>query len=285
MSDWAGRGHLDPPAPLLSDNQLAKPWLQEEIDEEALPCLTILDLQSLGVRNHAHQRLILSAAMQPALQKPAKPLSNSALTAPPHTSSSQAADTRRTDTSASVLPIKALPRNGLHSIACALAASQTKAGVNASRSGTGQMTAEVPPRESCVPHGIEPLSVATSVAGAAGLTGSACATAKGVVPAVKAGSATAKGASTIVVAGTARHSTVAAKSVKVTVRSNNAAAQRAVTSHTQTALAAAPQSKAEEARQLALALSASLGKGSTSTQSSVFWSCVVCSYCECCLLH
>ena len=196
-----------------------------------------------------------------------------------------------------MLPNKALPCNGLHSIASAVAASQSKAGSHASRLGTGQKTAEVPCRESCAPQSGKPPSVIASVAGAAGLTGNACATAKGVVPPIKAGSATAKGKVPPIKAGSgtakglstavgtgvafARHSMATAKSASVKAKTSNGAAQRAVTTNVQAASAAAPQSKAEEARQMALALSASLGEGNASLPSAVFCSCLVC-LCRCC---
>jgi len=107
---------------------------QEEIDEEALPCLTVQDLRSLGITNAAHQRLILSAAMQPATQTVARPGStahpahlhatpvNGTLRSATHSSASVPSANSTSD----VLPIRALPAGGLHSIAAAVASRQSK---------------------------------------------------------------------------------------------------------------------------------------------------------------
>jgi hypothetical protein len=107
---------------------------QEEIDEEALPCLTVQDLRSLGITNAAHQRLILSAAMQPATQTVARPASTAHpahlpaspvnVTVPSATHSR--ASVSSANSTSDVLPIRALPAGGLHSIAAAVASRQSK---------------------------------------------------------------------------------------------------------------------------------------------------------------
>ncbi|DBA72599.1 TPA: hypothetical protein ACH3X2_010351 [Trebouxia sp. C0005] len=108
--------------------------LKEEVDEEALPCLTVQDLRSLGIINAAHQRLILSAAMQPAIQPIARPASTAYLPPLPATPATvtvpSAAHSRPSVSSANsisdVLPIRALPAGGLHSVAAAVASRQSK---------------------------------------------------------------------------------------------------------------------------------------------------------------
>jgi hypothetical protein len=96
--------------------------------------LTVQDLRSLGITNAAHQRLILSAAMQPATQTVARPGStahpahlhatpvNGTLRSATHSSASVPSANSTSD----VLPIRALPAGGLHSIAAAVASRQSK---------------------------------------------------------------------------------------------------------------------------------------------------------------
>ena len=107
--------------------------VQEEIDEEALPCLSVEDLQSVGITNTAHQRLILSAAMQPATQHVARPDS----TAQPSKSclarshgtvcSAKPGGPKEASSTTAVLPTRALPGDGLNGIAAAVACKQNKA--------------------------------------------------------------------------------------------------------------------------------------------------------------
>ncbi|KAA6425419.1 MAG: hypothetical protein FRX49_04912 [Trebouxia sp. A1-2] len=115
-------------------SQYAAVFAKEEVDEEALPCLTVQDLRSLGIINAAHQRLILSAAMQPAIQPIARPASTAYLPPLPATPATvtvpSAAHSRPSVSSANsisdVLPIRALPAGGLHSVAAAVASRQSK---------------------------------------------------------------------------------------------------------------------------------------------------------------
>lgn len=153
---------------------------QEEIDEEALPCLTVQDLRSLGITNAAHQRLILSAAMQPATQTVARPASTAHpahlsvtpvnVTVPSATHSRASAS--RANSTSDVLPIRALPAGGLHSIAAAVASRQSK---TAGASTSALFKAARPP----VQNAVGALSAAASQPRAAAAIAGAVAPGKG----------------------------------------------------------------------------------------------------------
>ena len=289
--------------------------MQEEIDEEVLPCLTVHDLQSLGVCNRAHQRLILSAAVQPATQQVAKLHSKPHCVASTHTPSAQTQSIQPSPTHVlathppsvhnlsthapstkgrgacqagscsndAVLPNKALPRGALQGIASAVAPSLTKAGPAAAPSSSRPATAQQAdgglwqPPPSC-----QSFPAVATVAGAAATSirptspqasatsnGSvvpgdgAPAIARGTAPAGKAVSATATGTSATAgaVAGTTRHVVTTSEKLRTTAKADGAAAEKTATTAGKAALLPAPQTKAEEARQLAMALSASMSAG------------------------
>ncbi|DBA82641.1 hypothetical protein WJX77_003618 [Trebouxia sp. C0004] len=302
--------------------QYAAIFAKEEIDEEALPCLTVQDLQSLGITNAAHQRLILSAAMQPATQTVARPGStarpahlyasrlNATLRPAPHSSASVSS----TNSTSDVLPIRALPAGGLHSIAVAVASRQSKT----AGTGTGALVKALRPS---VHNAMGALSAAASHPRAAAATTGAVAPGKSagiikgtskptsstVKPAAAAGTVKAitsaavtvnkaaglpqniksnpgvKGVAKPIVAAleTGKPAAVASmagpatascaepaisKHRKATAASSGRAVVAEKGSSTLAAAAAskgtaapAPRSKADEARQLAMALSASMG--------------------------
>ena len=285
--------------------------MQEEIDEEVLPCLTVQDLQSLGVCSRAHQRLILSVAVHCRPHPAASTHTPSARvqsTQPSftHISASHSPSVHTLSTHApsvkdrgacqagscstnAVLPNKALPRGALQGIASAVAANLAKSAPAAipssSRSGTAQQTESAQQQQpSC-----KSFPAAANVVGAAAARTHPCPTqasatskgsvrpvsaapaiARGIAPAAKAVSAIATGTSATAgtVAGTARRVVTISDSLKATAKAGCAAdekaaatAEKTVTTAGKAALLPGPQTKAEEARQLTMALSASMSAG------------------------
>ena len=295
---------------------------QEEIDEEALPCLTVQDLRSLGITNAAHQRLILSAAMQPATQTVARPGStahpahlhatpvNGTLRSATHSSASVPSANSTSD----VLPIRALPAGGLHSIAAAVASRQSKtagAGTSAlfkatrpsvqNAMGTLSAAASQPRAAAAIAGAVVPgksagiikgtskpagstakpaaaagvvnsiTSAAVTVNKAAGLPQSSKANpgVKGVAKPAVAALETGKPAAVASMAGLASApcaEPVVSKHKKATAATSGRAIEAQKGSSTLAAAAPskgsavpAPRSKADEAHQLAMALSASMG--------------------------
>lgn len=272
-----------------------------------MPCLTIRDLQFLGVCNRAHQRLILSVAVHaretqfPAAHQAARPQIKapsaaltptlSTLTPPTCNPPLQTRDQHQTGsvTTDAVLPNKALPRGGLLSIASALAASLTKtapaAAPNSSRLATAQhaMHASHAPTlrlTSCIPLAAKaavagagapavcprpPQASATSRAVVGSVRG-ASGGVRGIAHAVNAVPATAVSAPTTAGVGTAtaRRCVITSEGAQAL---DKAAAVRAVATVVKAAVVPAPQTKAEEARQLAMALSASMSAG----ESTIHW--------------
>lgn len=168
-----------------------------------------------------------------------------------------------------VLPNKALPRGGLQGIASAVAANLTKGpaatGPSSSKSATAQHArhGQQQLRPCCVP-----LSAGTTVAGAAAPATRLCpprasTTSKGNAVPVRGADAKAT--------GTLSAAKAVAKAVAVTATNTSTAAGavggtdhtagKATTTTGKAALLPAPQTKAEEARQLAMALSASMSAG------------------------
>ena len=234
--------------------------MQEEVDEEALPCLTVQDLQSLGISNPAHQQLILSTAMQPAKQAVAR-LASKTPSAPP-SSSSTVASVALSSTS-TTLPNKAF--SGLGSIAASMASRQGRAMAaaqqgTAATSGVTQQprainesrpSADVAAPSKTVGHATIPvLASIKHVAATVNTSSSACPrTAR-----VRANLATAK---TAAAKSSAKTVTAKASSKAGDVRRANGDSSAAASGRQQ--LLPTPKSKADEARQLAMALSASMG--------------------------
>ena len=291
--------------------------IQEEIDEEVLPCLTVQDLQSLGVCNRAHQSLILSAAVQPATQQVARLHSKPHCVASTHTPSAQTQPIQPSLTHISatrppcvhnlpthapsmkdvgafqvsscskhaVLPNKALPRGKLQGIASAVAANLTKArptvALSSSRSATAQQAEpglwQPPPSCKSFPTGATvagaaapkmrpcpPQASTTTRKGSVGPVSGAPAVPGGVTPASKAVSTTATGTSATAgtVPSSERRVVTTSESLRATVKADGAAADKTVPNAAgKAALLPAPQTKAEEAQQLAMALSASMTAG------------------------
>ena len=293
-------------------------WSQEEIDEEALPCLTVQDLRSLGITNAAHQRLILSAAMQPATQTVARPGStahpahlhatpvNGTVRSVTHTSTSASSANSISD----VLPIRALPAGGLHSIVAAVASKHCKtAGTSTSalfktarpsvQNAMGALSAAAsqPRATAAIAVAVAPgksagiikgtskpagstakpaaaagavkrsTSAAMPVDKAAGLLQSDKANSgvKGVAKPAVAALDSSKPAAVSSMAGLATAScaepTVSKHKTDTAASSGRAVYDRKGSSTLAAAAVPPPRSKADEARQLAMALSASMGAG------------------------
>jgi len=295
---------------------------QEEIDEEALPCLTIQDLRSLGITNAAHQRLILSAAMQPATQTVARPGStahpahlhatpvNGTLRSATHSSASVSSANSTSD----VLPIRALPAGGLHSIAAAVASRQSKtagAGTSAlfkatrpsvqNAMGTLSAAASQPRAAAAIAGAVVPgksagiikgtskpagstakpaaaagvvnsiTSAAVTVNKAAGLPQSSKANpgVKGVAKPAVAALETGKPAAVASMAGLAsapcaepvvsKHKKALAATSGRAIDAQKGSSTLAAAAPSKGSAVPAPRSKADEAHQLAMALSASMG--------------------------
>ena len=295
---------------------------QEEIDEEALPCLTVQDLRSLGITNAAHQRLILSAAMQPATQTVARPGStahpahlhatpvNGTLRSATHSSASVPSANSTSD----VLPIRALPAGGLHSIAAAVASRQSKtagAGTSAlfkatrpsvqNAMGTLSAAASQPRAAAAIAGAVVPgksagiikgtskpagstakpaaaagvvnsiTSAAVTVNKAAGLPQSSKANpgVKGVAKPAVAALETGKPAAVASMAGLAsapcaepvvsKHKKALAATSGRAIDAQKGSSTLAAAAPSKGSAVPAPRSKADEAHQLAMALSASMG--------------------------
>ena len=295
---------------------------QEEIDEEALPCLTVQDLRSLGITNAAHQRLILSAAMQPATQTVARPGStahpahlhatpvNGTLRSATHSSASVPSANSTSD----VLPIRALPAGGLHSIAAAVASRQSKtagAGTSAlfkatrpsvqNAMGTLSAAASQPRAVAAIAGAVVPgksagiikgtskpagstakpaaaagvvnsiTSAAVTVNKAAGLPQSSKANpgVKGVAKPAVAALETGKPAAVASMAGLAsapcaepvvsKHKKALAATSGRAIDAQKGSSTLAAAAPSKGSAVPAPRSKADEAHQLAMALSASMG--------------------------
>ena len=187
-----------------------------------------------------------------------------------------------------VLPNKAVPKGGLQSIASAVAASRTKAGMAAPPSSSRLSTAHQAVHTSHAQP--QPLQSCKSIPAADATVAGAAARTVCPPQASAASRGSARGASTIVrgaarvgtkavgttaatvntgaVAATARHAVPASQSFKPPAKSDGAAAEKAVATvekavatAVKAALLPAPQSKAEEAGQLAMALLASMSAG------------------------
>ena len=309
---------------------------QEEIDEEALPCLSVQDLRSLGITNAAHQRLILSAAMQPATQTVARPVStahpahlpatpvNVTVPSATHTSTSASSANSTGD----LLPIRALPAGGLHSIAAAVASRQSKtagAGTSAlfkaarpsvqSAMGALSAAASQPRAAAAIAGAVAPGKGAGIIKGTSKLAGStakpaaAAPTVKAITsaavtvnkaaglpqsskakPGVKGVSKPAvaafdfsKSAAVASMAGLATApcaEPMVSKHKKATAATSGRAVEGQKGSSTLVAAAGkaaavpAPRSKADEARQLAMALSASMGADAGGSVSD--YNCTAC---------
>ena len=298
--------------------------VQEEIDEEALPCLSVQDLQSVGITNTAHQRLILSAAMQPATQHVARPDSTAqpskhCLAHPHVTVCSAKLDGARaassTNSTTAVLPTRALPV-GLNSIAAAVAFRQstvTSVSANAVNKATAlpqskpvaAVLSSVPsqPRSAAASRVVASAVAPSKIAGVVVRSGKppsnpvkSAAAALAIKPVSNAAvtvsktavatstslvvKKAARPAATIAPAKTAIPNAVSATYSAPTANSNQkmammlngsraveaqvgtsgwAAAPAAAAAVNRGAAVLAPRSKADEARQLAMALSASVG--------------------------
>lgn len=254
--------------------------VQEEIDEEALPCLSVEDLQSVGITNTAHQRLILSAAMQPATQHVARPDS----TAQPSKSclarshgtvcSAKPGGPKEASSTTAVLPTRALPGDGLNGIAAAVAFRQSKA-TPASASAVNKATACLQSKPAAAHLSSVP-SQARSAA-ASRVVASAVAPSKiagVIVRSSKPPSNSAKSAAAALAIKPICHAAVTVSKTAVTAPAScgvkKAARPAATIAPAKSAPAAAaaanrgaavlaPRSRADEARQLAMALSASVG--------------------------
>ena len=192
----------------------------------------------------------------------------------------------------SVLPNKALPRGGLLSIASAMAASLTKtapaAAPNLGRLATTQQTVTGSHVPSQQPKSCKGVPANATVAGAAAPAVFPCpprasatrrgglepvramsGTAKGVAPAAKAVPATAVGIPTTAGVGTAtaRRDVITSEGAQGLGKADGAAGVRAVATAVKGAVVPAPLTKAEEARQLAMALSASMSAGEFTTHN------------------
>ena len=195
-----------------------------------------------------------------------------------------------------VLPNKALPRGSLQGIASAVAATLTKAGPAAVPSSSRLATTPQAGRGQWQPPpSCKSVSAGATVAGAAAAPRSrrcppqACITskgsvgpvsgapsiAKGIAPAAKAVPATATDTSAGTAAGIARHVVTTSEKLRATAKADGAAAEKTVATAGKTcttagkaALLPAPQTKAEEAQQLAMALSASVGAGDSCNKTT-----------------
>ena len=311
---------------------------QEEIDEEALPCLTVQDLRSLGITHAAHQRLILSAAMQPATQTVVRPGStahpahlhatpvNGTMRSATHTSTSASSANSTGD----VLPIRALPAGGLHSIAAAVASRQSKtagAGTSAlfkaarpsvpqNAMGTLSAAASQPRAAAAIAGAVAPsksagiikgtskpagstakpaaaapavkaiTSAAVTVNKAAGLPQSNKANpgVKGVAKPAVAALKSSKPAAVASIAGLAtapcaepmvsKHTKATAASSGRAVEAEKGRSTLAAAATSKGAAVPAPRSKADEARQLAMALSASME--ADTGESMLHYNCTAC---------
>lgn len=261
--------------------------------------------------NRAHQRLILSAAIQPATHQVAREESKGRSAAPIpalsiHTPSTCHPSLRDRDQcqvnsigTDTVLPNKVLPRAGLLSIASAVAAGLTKAGAAAAASSSRLATAQQPVHgshgHSQRPNSCKPFSAIATVAGAAApavcrrplgaaatsrggvgpVRGAHC-IARGTAPAAKAVVATATDTCTTagVVAATAGRGVTTSAGAQARDKAPGAAGARAVATAVKAAVALVPLTKTEEAHQLAMALSASMSAGEVTIQPSGCWAAV-----------
>ena len=267
--------------------------LQEEIDEAALPCLTVQDLQSLGVSNPAHQRLILSADLQPATHLAATAATQ--LRQPSATSTHAVSNppASRQYSTSTMLPNKALPVASLHSLAAAVASRQDKAAaadVGGVPKGAIFAAHRQAPCGPCHPRPVYRTSaftvaeapcrptvkasdanthVSAKSATSAIAAASAAAVAKQTTApsakrlAAKASAARSATVTTLAPPPAAANSDLEKGVVQGGKRASNAEQGTGRLAHaavTNQAVALAPKSKADEARQLELALSASLGR-------------------------
>lgn len=281
--------------------------MQEEIDEEALPCLTTHDLRSLGVSNKAHQQIILSAAVQartasatqssssaasttPAAQplvaqgpRPSASHSARAISAPNGcpsavgTASELAGDQAAEWGTGAALPLKTLPGGGLHSLASAVAHDQMRTVTAA--------TAESAPANTTAQRG-RIAATCQPAASNARKPGQPKANAKPAAVAAASKGAAPRSKGSACSASTAAEGGVKGPEMQQPgqkVGAGKAISTAGAVGSGKQAMTMAPCSKAEEQRHFELALSASLGQAAGQPKMPLI--CVAQNACVCTALH